>query len=176
MQNYIVPNIYQDISDQSQGYFAFRFACHRCYWSIDTMPIRSSVSTVTNVMDIGVGMLGGFWGRAAEAGEKIYGSKWHTEQAEALQKAWAQIQHNFKLCPKCHQTVCMRCFNVRLNLCTNCAPDLKADGASYQHEMNIEAQRQQIQQNYQAPQFNVNALPSAITPDMVTPQPIQQQI
>jgi hypothetical protein len=26
-QRYVVPNIYQDISNQSQGYFAFRFTC-----------------------------------------------------------------------------------------------------------------------------------------------------
>ncbi|HLI08672.1 MAG TPA: zinc ribbon domain-containing protein [Ktedonobacteraceae bacterium] len=174
-QQYVVPNIYQDMSNQAQGYFAFRFVCQECGWAIDTMPIRSSVSTVTNVMDIGVGLLGGFWGRAAEAGEQIYGSRWHSEQADALQKSWAQIQHEFHLCPKCHRTVCNRCFNLKLNLCTQCAPDLKADGASFQHEMNIEAQRKQIQENYHAPQFNTEGIPSAVEPDMLAPsaQPSQ---
>ncbi len=175
-QNYVVPNIYQDISNQGQGYFAFRFVCETCQWQIDTRPIRSQVSTATNIMDIGVGLLGGFWGRAAEAGEQIYGSKWHTEQADALQKSWAEVQHNFHLCPKCHRTVCMRCFNVQLNLCSGCAPDLKADGAQFQHGLNIEAQREQIQQQYQAPQFNVGAVPSAVTPDLVTPPPQQQSL
>ncbi|GCE18000.1 zinc ribbon domain-containing protein [Dictyobacter kobayashii] len=168
-QNYVVPNIYQDYSDQSQGYFAFRFACQRCHWQIDTTPIRSSVSTATNIMDIGVGFLGGFWGRAAEAGEKIYGTQWHTEQAQALQKAWGEIQHNFHLCPKCHYTVCMRCFNIQLNLCTECAPDLKTDGTQFQHQMNIDAQREQIEQQYHAPHFNVQAIPSATSPDMLQP-------
>lgn len=170
-QRYIVPNIYQDISNQSQGYFAFRFTCQECYWSVDTRPIRSMVSTGQNVLDIGVGLLGGFWGRAAEAGEQIYGSKWHQEQADALQKSWAEIQHEFHLCPRCHRTVCMRCFNVKLNLCTGsgCAPDLKADGTQFQHEMNIEAQRKQIEESYRAPQFNTDAIPSAVTPDLVRP-------
>jgi Double zinc ribbon len=174
--NYVVPRIYEDLSDQAQGYFAFRFTCQICAWSIDTTPIRSKVSTATNVMDIGVGLLGGFWGRAAEAGEQIYGSKWHQEQAQALQKAWGQIQHEFHLCPKCHQTVCMRCFNAKLNLCTRCAPDLKSDGASFQHELNIDAQRKQIEANYRAPQFNTDAVPSAVEDDMVRPpnQPLQQ--
>ncbi len=174
-QHYTVPNIYQDISNQSQGYFAFRFTCQQCYWSVDTSPIRSTVSTATNIMDVGVGLLGGFWGRAAEAGEKIYGSKWHTEQADALQKSWGQIQHDFRFCPKCHRTVCLRCFNLQLNLCngSGCAPDLKADGIQSQHQMNVEAQREQIRQNYQAPQFNVNAIPSAATPDLIN-QPPQQ--
>ena len=176
-QSFIVPSIYQDISNQSQGYFAFRFTCQECYWSIDTTPIRSSVSIATDVMDIGVGFLGGFWGRAAEAGEQIYGSQWHQEQAGALQKAWAEVQHQFHLCPKCHRTVCMRCFNVALNLCTGpgCAPDLRADGSQFQHQMNIEAQRGQIAQGYQAPQFNINNIPSAVTPDMVMPPQQQQQ-
>lgn len=174
MQNYTVPNIYQDISNQSQGYFAFRFACQQCGWAVQSRPIRSSVSTVTNVMDIGVGMLGGFWGRAAEAGEHIYGSKWHQEQVDALQKSWAEVQPQFHYCPKCFRTVCARCFNLTLNLCTQDAPDLKADGASFQHEKNIESQHQQIAEQYQAPQFNVRAIPSAVTPDLVTP-PFQPQ-
>jgi len=168
-QNYVVPNIYQDMSDQNQGYFAFRFVCQHCSWQIDTPPIRSKIATATNVMDVGIGMLNGFWGRAAEMGEKMYGSKWHQEQAEALQKAWGEIQHNFHFCPKCRSTTCMRCFNVQLNLCTSCAPDLKADGAQFQHGLNVEAQREQIQQNYHAPQFNVAAIPSAVTPDLMAP-------
>ena len=168
-QNYVVPNIYQDMSNQSQGYFAFRFTCQQCNWQVDTRPIRSTVSTATNIIDIGVGFLGGFWGRAAQAGEQIYGSQWHTEQAGALQKSWAEVQHQFHTCPKCHLTVCQRCFNLQLNLCTRCAPDLRADGAGFQHQMNVESQRQQIQEQYQAPQFNVNAIPSAATPDLVNP-------
>lgn len=168
-QNYVVPNIYYDMSDQNQGYFAFRFICQRCHWQIDTQPVRSTVSTVSNIADIGIGMLGGFWGRAAEAGQKLYGSKWHTEQAEALQKAWGEIKHNFNFCPKCSTTVCIRCFNVTLNLCTGCAPDLKADGVQHLHEKNIEAQRQQIDEGYHAPQFNVQGIASAVTPDLVVP-------
>lgn len=174
-QFYVVPEIYEDISNQSQGYFAFRFRCNLCQWSIESMPIRSSVSTVTNVMDIGVGLLGGFWGRAAQAGEQVYGSKWHSEQANALQKAWGEVQHEFHLCPRCHTTVCMRCFNVKLNLCTRCAPDLKADGAQHMHELNVEAQRGQIEQNYRAPQFDTGNIPSAVTPDMLA-QPPQQSM
>ncbi len=165
--NYVVPAIYQDISNQSQGYFAFRFTCQSCSWSTDTTPIRSKVSTSTAIMDIGVGMLGGFLGRAAEAGEQIYGSKWHQEQAGALQKSWSEISHEFHLCPKCHRTVCLRCFNSRLNLCTNCAPDLQADGASFKHGLNRDAQRQQIEAGYQAPQFDINSVPSAVDPSMM---------
>jgi hypothetical protein len=168
-QYYVVPNIYSDMSNQSQGYFAFRFTCQHCYWQIETTPIRSTVATVSNIADIGIGLLGGLWGRAAEAGQKMYGSQWHNEQAEALQKSWAEIKDHFHICPKCSTTVCNRCFNVRINLCTSCAPDLRADGAQYQHGLNIEAQHQQIQENYQAPQFNVNAIPSAVTPDLIRP-------
>jgi membrane protease subunit (stomatin/prohibitin family) len=167
--NYVVPNIYQDLSNQSQGYFAFRFSCHICYWSIDTAPIRSKIATTQSIMDIGVGMLGGFWGRAAEAGEQMYGSKWHQEQADALQKAWDSVKHEFHFCPKCHNTVCTRCFNVKVNLCSNCAPDLKADAASHLHELNIDAQRQQIEASYRAPQFNIAAVPSAVDEDMLRP-------
>lgn len=172
---YQVPNIYQDYSNQSQGYFAFRFVCQHCNWQIDTTPIRSNVATATNIMDIGVGMIGGFWGRAAQAGEQMYGTQWHKEQAEALQKSWAGIQHQFHNCPKCQTTVCVRCFNTQLNLCTRCAPDLKADAAQAQHQLNMDAQRGQIEQGYEAPSFNVNNIPSAVTPDMLR-QPAKQPL
>lgn len=168
-QHYVVPNIYQDMSNQYQGYFAFRFVCQRCYWQIDTKPITSKVSTATNIIDLGAGFLNGFWGRAAEMGEKVYGSQWHTEQAEALQKAWAEVQQYFRTCPKCSVTVCTRCYNPQVNLCVGCAPNLKADGAHFQHDLNIEAQRAQIQQQYNAPQFHVHDIPSAVTPDIATP-------
>lgn len=174
-EQYVVPRIYDDMSNQAQGYFAFRFTCEECGWSIDTSPIRSKVATSQNIMDIGIGMLGGFWGRAAEAGEQMYGSKWHQEQSQALQKAWQEVQHQFHYCAKCHRTVCPRCFNVKVKLCTNCAPDLKADAAGYQHELNIEAQREQIQSNYRAPQFNTEVVPSAVEDDMVRPPKGQPQ-
>jgi hypothetical protein len=167
--NYVVPRIYQDMSNQSQGYFAFRFTCQICQWTIDTPPIRSKVATATNIMDVGIGLLGGFWGRAAQEGEQMYGSKWHKEQADALQKAWAGIKHEFHYCPKCHDTVCNRCFNSKVNLCVNCAPDLKADAAQFQHGLNIQAQRDQIESNYHAPQFATEAVPSAVEDDMVRP-------
>jgi hypothetical protein len=174
-QNYVVPNIYQDMSNQSQGYFAFRFVCQQCGWQIDTRPIRSTVSTVSNIADIGIGMLGGLLGRAAEAGQKIYGSQWHQEQADALQKSWNSISGHFHTCPKCQETVCARCFNSQLGLCLRDAPDLRADGAQFKHELNIESQRQQIALGYEAPRFDVHAIPSAATPDMLnTPQPIAQ--
>jgi hypothetical protein len=166
-QYYVVPAIYRDLSDQSRGFFAFRFTCQQCSWSIDTSPIRSKTATATNVLDIGVGLLGGFWGRAAEAGEMVYGSKYQQEHAEALQRAWQEIQHEFHYCPKCFRTVCMRCFNTRLNLCVACAPDLKADAAAFVHEKNVEEQRRQIEEQYEAPRFNVAAVPSAVTPDML---------
>jgi membrane protease subunit (stomatin/prohibitin family) len=165
------------MSNQAQGYFMFRFSCQRCGTAIECTPIRSTVATAQNVMDVGIGFLGGFWGRAAQEGEQMFGTKWHQEQAQALTKAWQQVQHQFHTCPKCQMTVCMRCWNSALNLCSGCAPDLKADAASFQHELNIEAQRQQIQQGYHAPQFNVNAIPSAVTPDMVVqPQHPPQMI
>jgi len=167
--NYVVPNIYSDRSNQGQGYFAFEFYCQICHWTIETTPIRSQIATTQTIMDIGVGILGGFWGRAAQAGEQLYGTQWHREQAEALQKSWAEVKHNFHYCPKCHLTVCTRCFNIKLNLCVNDAPDLRADAAAHLNELNVQAQRQQIEAHYSAPQFNTDAVPSAVDESMLRP-------
>jgi hypothetical protein len=168
---FIVPPIYQDHSDQGRGYFQFSFHCPECDYSVMTNTQRSTTATATRVMDLGVGLIGGFWGRAAEQGEQMFGSRWEKEHDQALVKAWDEIKQDFRYCNKCKRTVCFRCWNPQINMCNNCAPDLKADAVQFQHNLNLEAQRQQIEQNYQAPQFNTSAVPSAVTPEMVMPPP-----
>ena len=66
-QNYVVPSIYQDLSDQYQGYFAFRFVCQHCQWQIDTRPMQSKIATTQNIVDLGAGLIGGFFGRIVRA-------------------------------------------------------------------------------------------------------------
>ncbi len=174
---FVVPPIYEDCSDQGQGYFQFEFRCPECDYAVKTSTQRSSVATKTRIMDLGVGMLGGFWGRAAEQGEEMFGSQWEKEKDHAVTKAWQEVQKDFRYCGKCKRTVCFRCWNPQINMCNSCAPDLKSDAVVYQHGLNIEAQRTQIEQNYQAPQFNTGAVASAVTPDMMMPpqgQPAHQ--
>jgi hypothetical protein len=130
-------------------------------------------------MDLGVGMRGGFWGRAAEQGEQMFGSQWEKEKDQAVVHAWGDVQKDFRYCGKCKRTVCFRCWNPRINMCTSCAPDLKSEAVAFQHGLTIEAQRQQIEQNYQAPQFNTGAVTSAVIPYMLMPpkgQPAPQQM
>ena len=166
---FIVPPIYQDHSDQGRGYFQFSFHCPQCDYSVMTSTQRSSTATATKVMDLGVGLIGGFWGRAAEEGEQMYGARYEKEHDQALVKAWDEIKKDFRYCAQCKRTVCFRCWNPQINMCNSCAPDLKADAVHYQHGLNVEAQRQQIEQNYQAPQFNTGAVASAVTSDMMMP-------
>ena len=154
---FVVPPIYEDCSDQGEGYFQFEFRCPECDYAVKTNTQRSSVATKTRIMDLGVGMLGGFWGRAAEQGEEMFGSQWEKEKDHAVIKAWQEVQKDFRYCGKCKRTVCFRCWNPQINMCNSCAPDLKSDAVVYQHGLNIEAQRAQIEQNYQAPQFNTGA-------------------
>src|SRR5215467_12714131 len=120
-------------------------------------------------MDLGVGLLRGFWGQAAEQGEQMFGSRWEQEHDQALVKTWEEIKKDFRYCNQCKRTVCFRCWNPQINMCNNCAPDLKADAVHFQHGLNIEEQRKQIQENYRAPQFNTGAVASGVTPDMVMP-------
>lgn len=166
---FIVPPIYSDYSNQGEGYFQFEFRCPECDYAVKTSTQRSSVATKTRIMDLGVGMLGGFWGRAAEQGEQMFGSQWEKEKDQAVVRAWDEIKKDFRYCGKCKRTVCFRCWNPQINMCNNCAPDLKSDAVAFQHGLNVEAQRQQIEQNYQAPQFNTGAVASAVTPDMMMP-------
>jgi len=168
-QRFVVPRIYNDMSSESEGYFQFSFYCPICGDTLETPPQRSKVATATKAMDLGIGLLNNFWGRAAEMGEQVFGSKWHAEHDQALQKAWDAIKHNYRFCNQCKDTVCLRCWNEAVSLCTRCAPDLKADAATYKHQLTMGAQRTQIDQNYQRPQFNTDAVPTAVTPDMLRP-------
>jgi len=46
---------------------------------------------------------------------------------------------------------------------------LRAEGAQFLHEKNMDAQRKRIEESYHAPGFNAGAIPSAVTPDLVQP-------
>ena len=175
MQNYVVPAIYSDMSNQTQGYFAFRFTCQQCQWQIDTRPIRAQSSNVSAALDVGVGFLNGFWGRAVEVGEQLYGTQWHKEQADALQRSWVEVQSQFRFCPQCHRTVCLRCFDAQRNLCTNCAPDKHADAMHYQQQMDIEAQHKYIQENYH-PSFDAAVAANAPSMPQVQQGPPMPQM
>ena len=166
---FVVPPIYDDHSDQGRGFFQFSFHCPECNYEVMTSTQRSSTATATRAMDLGVGLVRGFWGRAAEQGEEMFGSRWEKEHDQALVKAWDEIKQDFRYCGQCKRTVCFRCWNPQINMCNNCAPDLKSDAVHFQHELNVEEQRKQIQDNYQAPQFNTGEVASAVTPDMMKP-------
>jgi len=166
---FVVPPIYDDHSDQGRGYFQFSFRCPECNYEVMTCTQRSTTATATRAMDLGVGLLRGFWGRAAEQGEEMFGARWEKEHDQALVKAWDEIKQEFRYCGQCKRTVCFRCWNPQINMCNSCAPDLKSDAVHFQHQLTVEEQRKQIEQNYQAPKFNTGAVASAVTPDMVMP-------
>jgi hypothetical protein len=166
-QRFVVPNIYSDMSSETEGYFQFAFHCPICGDTVETPTQRSKIATATKAMDLGIGLLNNFWGRAAEMGEQVFGSKWHAEHDQALQKAWETIKHNYRFCNQCNDTVCLRCWNNAVSLCTRCAPDLKADAATYKHQLIRDALHTQLEQNLQAPQFATEAVPAAVTPDML---------
>lgn len=168
-QRFIVPRIYSDMSNQSEGYFQFAFHCQICGDTLETPTQRSNIATATKAMDLGIGFLNNFWGRAAEMGEQVFGSRWEAEHDQALQKAWESIKHSYHFCNQCKDTVCLRCWNNAVSLCTRCAPDLKANAATYKHQLTMDAQRSQIEQGFQAPQFATEVVPSAVTPDMLRP-------
>ncbi len=58
---FVVPPIYDDHSDQGRGYFQFSFRCPECNYEVMTSTQRSTTATATRAMDLGVGLLRGFW-------------------------------------------------------------------------------------------------------------------
>lgn len=97
------------------------------------------MSAATNVLDGASGLLGGFFGQAADVAQRAKSAAWETASDKALVKAVEQIKPRFVQCPRCSGWVCReQCWNQKKGLCKQCAPDLGVEMAAAQADKSVE--------------------------------------
>ena len=97
------------------------------------------LSTATNVLDGASGLLGGFFGQAADVAQRAKSAAWEKASDKAFVKAQEQILPKFVQCPRCSAWMCReQCWNEKKGLCKQCAPDLGVEMAAAQADKSVE--------------------------------------
>lgn len=117
-----MPNY--DVRNDGVGPYAV-FYCEKCNREYRSQPdVRA---TITN--DIARQTLGGFLRKIPVVGDAVANSTVQNDPRytynltpDQLEKAWQEIQVNFRECPTCHQVVCLSDFDEKAGFCTEDSP------------------------------------------------------
>jgi hypothetical protein len=95
--------------------------------------------TVTGAMDAANSLLGGLFGKAADKSERVRSAGWEKAHDEAFLEAANELKSDFGQCPRCSSRVCKAsCWNTRMGLCKNCAPDVGVEMSAAQFSKTVE--------------------------------------
>ena len=134
-------NNHQDLS--SPRGFQFKFFCEKCGNGYMSTFQANTLGTVASAANAAASLLGGIFGRAAHTAETLQSMAAGPQHDSALDAAVKEISPLFKQCTRCGQWVCEPvCWNKKMGLCENCAPDLDEEIASAQ----ATAAREQVQE------------------------------
>lgn len=128
---------YEDKSTDSG--FQFVFNCERCQNGYKSKFKPSATGTINQVLDGASNLFGGIFSQAANVGDNVKSATWERDREKALEEAIKEISPKFIQCPKCNNWVCReKCWNTKMGLCKNCAPDLGVEMAVAQAERSVE--------------------------------------
>jgi hypothetical protein len=137
-------NNYTDLSDEN-GY-QFEFKCDICSSGYRSEFIRSNLGTVGNILSGASSLVGGFFGSAANAADRVKDITDRGARDEALQKASNGIMGLFTRCPRCNNWVDETCWNEARGLCVSCAPKLAAEMEAERASVELAQMREAMQQ------------------------------
>ncbi|MHB8958072.1 MAG: zinc ribbon domain-containing protein [Candidatus Limnocylindrales bacterium] len=134
---------YSDLSDEN-GY-QFEFRCDVCGSGYRSEFIRSALGTAGNLLDGAGSLIGGFFGRAGNAADRVREITDRGARDDALKKASNEIMALFTRCPKCNNWVDETCWNQPRGLCVSCAPNLATEMEAERASVEIAQMRQAMQ-------------------------------
>jgi len=126
--------------------FQFEFFCDRCGSGCQSTFKGSASGAITDALDVASGLLGGLFGSAANASQKIHSAAWEKQHDQEFQKAIEEVRPLFKHCKRCAKWVDEGCWNKERGLCLECAPDLEAEYSAAQSEAAVQQARQVAQE------------------------------
>ena len=128
---------YNDLSTD-RG-FQFEFYCDRCNNGFRTPFKAFGLGAVSGAMDVANSLLGGIFGRAADATERVSSASYERSHDQAFLEAANALKPEFMQCPRCHQWVCKKsCWNTKRGLCKECSPDLGVEMSAAQASRSVE--------------------------------------
>ena len=131
---------YADLSDEN-GY-QFEFRCDICNSGYRSEFIRSNLGTAGNILSGASSLIGGFFGSAANAADRVKDITDRGARDEALKKASNEIMSQFTRCTRCNKWVDETCWNPARGLCVSCAPNLASEMEAERANVEISQMRQ----------------------------------
>ncbi len=137
-------NNYSDLSDHN-GY-QLEFRCDVCGSGYRSEFQRSALGTAGNLLGGASSLIGGFFGGAASAADRVRDVTDRGARDEALKKAANEIMGLFTRCPRCNKWVDETCWNGARGLCVSCAPHLAAEMEAERSSVELQQMRAAMQQ------------------------------
>ena len=129
---------YTDLSDEN-GY-QFEFRCDICGSGYRSEFIRSNVGHGRqHPVGSASSIVGGFFGSAANAADRVKDITDRGARDDALEKAANEIMALFTRCPRCNNWVDETCWNEARGLCVRCAPKLATEMEAERASVEIHA-------------------------------------
>ncbi|MGD9495373.1 MAG: zinc ribbon domain-containing protein [Armatimonadota bacterium] len=143
---------YEDLSTDLG--FQFKFMCERCgngylseFQSFTAGKAAGMLRAVTELFGRGQGL--------AESAYEVQRAVGGPAHDNALRAAVAEVRPHFHQCSRCGEWVCDECWNARVGLCEQCAPDTQEELAAMQQEARLGQLRERVAETDYASQINV---------------------
>lgn len=134
---------HEDLSTD-KGY-QFKFFCDKCRNGHLSRFEASKVGIAGSLLRAAGQMFGGLAGSVSYSSHDLQRMVSGPEHDSALRKAMEEAKHHFRQCTKCGKWVCPQaCWNVKANLCEDCAPDFHEHMAASQAQAKVDAVRLQL--------------------------------
>ncbi len=123
--------------------FQFEFYCDRCGNGYESTFRGSATGMASQALDTAASIFGGFFGAAAQIGERAHSVAWQQQRDAAFAQAIEEVKPQFVQCHRCGKWVCNEvCWNKERGLCKECAPDLEQEYSAAQTGAAIEQARE----------------------------------
>ena len=154
---------YDDLSTD-RGY-QFKFHCGKCGNGYLSTFQTSTLGLASSALRAAGSLFGGMLGGAANSAYEIQRAVGGPAHDAALKEAANEISKLFKQCSRCGKWVCEPvCWNKKMQLCENCAPDLDEELAAAQAEAAKEQVREKARSVDWTAQRNVATLSGVACP------------
>lgn len=130
--------------------YQFEFHCQRCHDGVRSSFRPSAAGAASTVLDVASNLLGGLFG-ASNAAHNVRNATSQREHDSAFIAASEEVKPHFTRCPRCTGYVCKNCWNERMGLCANCAPDMGGELAAAKSDAAIQQMREKV---YSSAQFS----------------------
>ncbi len=144
---------YEDLSTDVG--FQFKFVCERCGNGYLSEFKPYSAGRAAGFLRAIGNVLGGRTARVGDSAYEIQRAIGGPAHDRAFREAVAEVRPHFHQCSRCGEWVCDECWNERVSLCEECAPDTQEELAAMQQQRRLDQLQERVDETDYASEINV---------------------